>query len=189
MSASLLINQSTGKIYENLYQSPLTAPVATVTNDPTVVSLQILAGAVRTLPLKSNTFVSSDTSVIEMTVDNKFKIKKTGRFRLKASVSVGLDIANHNAFPLAPVNDIPIATAFALNFADATNTALIKGQRSLVYPNLNLVQQLCIDSVVNVVANDEFSLVAEALTNNKKLWGITTGGAEAHFMYVEISEL
>ena len=121
-----------------------------------------------------------------MTAENKFKIKKSGRFRLGASVSVGLDLANLNAFVLNPVNEIPIATAFGLNFANANNLATLKGQRSVVFINLNTVHQISVNSVVNVVAGDEFSLLGEALDSAKKLLGISAGGAEAPYVYVEL---
>jgi hypothetical protein len=99
-----------------------------------------------------------------------------------------LDLTNLNAFILNPVNEIPIATAFGLNFADANNLATLKRQRSVVFINLNTVHQISVNSVVNVVADNEFSLVGEALDSAKKLWGISVGGAEAPYVCVEISE-
>jgi len=191
MSASLLIDQASGMIHERLYVSPATKVVATVTN--TLANNQIAIAHTNdvVLPMAVATFVSSNPAIVEMTAPNKFKINKSGRFRLKAVVNAGLPNAQ-DPFPVpdnVAVATIPVPSLFLLSFADANAIATRKGTTGMVYLNTNIVQQVAVDSVVNVVSGNEFSLVAVSSANTG-LYGRTDAGPHpAPAVFVEVCEV
>ena len=194
MSASLLINQSTGKIYENLYQSPSTRGVATVKNATATVEIPIAHGAPVLLPLESTTFVSNSPD-ITMAVDNVITINKTGRYRLKATVVAGANSASPIAtVPLyqagPPITaTVPASTACAFYFAPHTVPLTVLGNKAHAFVSLNIVQQVSVDSVVSLTVGDEISLYGESEVTTVKLWGKNDPNFVSPAIYVELSEV
>lgn len=191
MSASLLINQSSGMIHEHLYQSNSTIKLATAKSDPAVLSLTINHGnAGQVIPILATHFLSSSPD-ITLPVANTIRINKAGRYRFKASVNVGrvgLTTATQNIPVVGADATVPASILFYLNFCDASTLALL-GKRVFSYINtLNFLQQVELDTVITAFAGDEISLLATCITTNVALYGIAVP-LESTYMTLEVSEL
>jgi hypothetical protein len=197
MSASLLINQSTGMIYENLYQSNSTIKLATAKSDPAVVNFTVNHGnSGVVVPILQANFLSSSPD-ISLPVADKIRINKNGRYRFKASVNVGKVALTTGAQILpvvGPEATVPASVVFYLNFCDAnipTPPAIpaLLGKRVVSYINgLNFLQQVDLDTVITAFAGDEISLLATCITTNVELYG-TVAPLETSYMTLEVSEL
>ena len=197
MSASLLINQSSGMIHEHLYQSNSTIKLATAKSDPAVLSLTINHGnAGQVIPILATHFLSSSPD-ITLPVANTIRINKSGRYRFKASVNVGrvgLTTATQNIPVVGADATVPASIVFYLNFCDASTVAppaipALLGKRVFSYINtLNFLQQVELDTVITAFAGDEISLLATCITTNVALYGIFNP-LESSYMTLEVSEL
>jgi hypothetical protein len=202
MSASLLIKQSTGMIYEHLYQSNSTIKLATAKSDPAVLSYTVNHGnSGQVVPILATNFLSSSPD-ISLPVANRIRINKDGRYRFKASVNVGkvgLTTGAQNlpvtvVVPPPDVATVPASVVFYLNFCDPDTVAppaipALLGKRVVSYINgLNFLQQVDLDTVITAFAGDEISLLATCVATDVALYGIAVP-LEVPYMTLEVSEL
>ena len=197
MSASLLINQSSGMIHEHLYQSNSTIKLATAKSDPAVLSLTINQGnAGQVIPILATHFLSSSPD-ISLPLPNIIRINKAGRYRLKASVNVGRDTLTSNAQNIPVVGadaTVPASILFYLNFCDPSTIAppaipASRGKKVYSYINtLNFTTTVELDTVITAFQGDELSLLATAITTGVRLFGVDNP-IESPYMTLEVSEL